>query len=149
MKSPFFWRVLRSTYCLLVFIAALGVGYVLIPPNAIHQGYDLTIGIFVVLFALTITCMVRTIKERIRNSSHKGSVLGLISSVVGLTALQVCGIGGPMCGASVGMGVVSVFLPGYVIHTLRLYTHELLILSVMMQLASLHYMRCLYRKSAY
>jgi hypothetical protein len=61
---------------------------------------------------------------------------------LGVTALQVCGLGVPACGVSVGAGFVSLIFPGVVFNYLRDYSIFILIFSITIQIYSLYKMKC-------
>lgn len=147
MKLPFIIENLHSKYCLTIFILMLGVGYLLIPKEVFAHTHVVVVIPFILLFALTTACAARSIKERILLSRNRASLIGIISSIVGITTLQVCGISGPMCGASVGVGILSVLFPGVIIAVLRDYSIGVLITTMIMQIVSLYMMKCFVRKN--
>ncbi len=146
MKLPFIIENLQSKYCLGIFILMLGVGYLLIPKEVFAHTHVVVVIPFILLFAFSTACAARSIKERILLSENRGSLIGIISSIIGITTLQVCGISGPMCGASVGVGILSVLFPGAIITLLRENSIGILISTMILQVVSLYMMRCFVRK---
>lgn len=122
---------------------SLTVGYLLTPKDVLFGRYSVVAIAFIIIFSLTIACMVRTIKERVKTSINLGnSAIGVLASIIGLSALQVCGLGVPACGASVGAGIVSLIFPGFVFKHIREYSVLILSFSIFAQMYSLHKMNC-------
>lgn len=143
MKNFFVFRNLKSNYCKIVFLVSLIVGYLLIPKDVLFGQYAIIAITFIIIISLTITCVTRTIKEQIKASINLGnSIVGVLASIVGITALQVCGLGIPACGASVGAGFVSLIFPGFVFNFLREYSVFILTFSIFAQIYSLYKMNC-------
>lgn len=146
-KIPFFLENLRSNYCKVVFVISLVLGYLTIPKE-IYMGKYIYLAIpFIILFAFTITCIVRSIKERVVESKKNGSsILAIIANIIGISTLQVCGLGVPSCGASIGMGIVSFIFPEFVIHYFHQYAVWILIFSILIQIYSLYSLNCIVEK---
>ena len=143
MNTLFVFRNLKSNYCKAVFLISLFVGYFLIPKDVLSGHFKFIALAFVIIFSLTMACVARTIKEKVKTSlSLHNSFLGILASVIGISALQVCGLGVPSCGASIGAGVLSIIFPGFVFNYLREYSVLILTLSVFFQLYSLFRMNC-------
>jgi len=147
MKLPFFLENLKSNYCKVVFLISLILGYLSIPKE-IYQGKYVYLAIpFIILFAFTITCIVRSIKEKIVVSKNNGSsLLAIIINIVGISTLQVCGLGVPSCGASIGMGVLTAIFPEFLIRYLHSYAIWILIISILIQIYSLYSLNCIVDK---
>ncbi len=65
-----------------------------------------------ITFSLVLTCFVRAIKEKIiHRGKNKHSLLGLLAAVFGVSAFQVCGIGAPVCSATLGAWILSIIFP--------------------------------------
>ena len=143
MRSLYLVQVFRSHYCQFVFGASLVLGY-FITPKKIFYGYDTILGIlFILSFALVITCLVRQTKERVKVArTYSGAVIGIIATAIGLTALEACGIGAPVCGAMVGVGILSVILPMSVVDVIGQYAAPILVGSIIIQLVALYFMNC-------
>ena len=143
MLTPYILTILKSHYCKAVFLLAMLASYFLIPHKVFYGfGYILAIT-FMLTFSLSVTCIVRNIKEKILLArTYKRSVAHIILIALGLSALQVCGVGAPVCGATVGLGVLSVIFPGVFIDFLGDYHLVIIIVSILLQLVSLYFMAC-------
>jgi hypothetical protein len=143
MKKIFLFKVFQSKYCALVFISGLILGF-LIVPKKIFNGFYVILGvIYIILFALVLMCIVRTIKERIYNVKQTGvTTISLVASALGLGALQACSIGAPVCGATIGVGIASIFFPQSAFIILEDYAIYVVILSLILQLIAIYYMGC-------
>jgi hypothetical protein len=146
MKHLFIIDIFRSAYCTGTFIIVFLASALLIPKTMTH-GYHLLLAVaFMFSFALTITCMARSIKERITLArTAKTSLLGIIAAVLGLSALQVCGVAAPVCGATIGAGVVASLFPGFLFHFLSDWSIPIIILSILFQWVALYFMNCFVR----
>jgi hypothetical protein len=146
MKNLFIIDIFRSAYCVGVFVIVFLASALLIPKTMTH-GYHLVLAIvFMFSFALTITCMVRNIKERIALArTYKTSLVGLIAAVLGLSALQVCGVAAPVCGATIGAGVIASLFPGFLFHFLSRWSVLIILLSIAAQWIALYFMNCFKR----
>jgi hypothetical protein len=143
MKKWYILEVLASHYCQVVLVIMILAAYSLVPAK-IFSGLYWPLAIsFMLVFGLTITCLVRTIKERIihRQQTATHSVLGVISAAIGLSALQFCTVSG-VCGASVGMAVVSLVFPKFAYNLFDQYAVWITVLSIVLQLISLWQMKC-------
>ena len=143
MKKPYLFTVMESHYCKTVFVLFFLLSYFLIP-STVFFGYYTAIALaFMVTFSLSMTCITRNIKEKIvLSKTYKTSTMGAIASALGLSALQVCGVGAPVCGASVGLGVLAAVFPEFFVAALSEYAVPLILLSIIMQLVSLRFMKC-------
>jgi hypothetical protein len=94
-------------------------------------------------FSLTISCIVRNIKEKIKLAkTYKSSIIGLISTIIGLSALQVCGIGAPICGATIGFGFLATIFPSLFLNMSNSFAIFLVIFSIILQIVALYFMNC-------
>jgi len=142
MSKLYFVKILKSHYCQLVFFLGFIASYYLTPENVFQSDNRLIAIIFMFVFAMTITCVVRNIKEKvIIAKSLKSSLIGIIATAIGLSALQVCGMSG-VCVAGAGVGVLSLILPGFMMNFLEDYSVILLYFSIFIQIVSLYYMKC-------
>jgi len=136
-------NTLKSKYCIAVFVFSMILSYFLIPSRAFYSWYIVLALLFMISFSLTITCIVRNIKERIvLAKTYKSSIVGIIAIGLGLGALQVCGFGAPVCGAAVGFGVLSFIFPAAFEHVFSEYAVDILLLSIAFQLIALYFMNC-------
>ena len=141
MKYLFY--IFKSKYCLAVFIISLILSYFLIPKTVFYKWYIILAATFMVLFSLTITCMVRNIKEKVMLAkTYKNSIVGIIAIALGLSALQVCGVGAPFCGAAVGLGLFSSIFPAAFMDVMAKYAASFIAFSIVLQLFALYFMNC-------
>lgn len=146
MKSFYILKVMKSRYCEIVFIVSLLVSYFLIPETVFYGWYTVLAAAFMVLFALVMTCTIRNVKERIvLQKTYGGSAIGILSSVLGISALSVCSIGNPVCGAAVGMGLISLIIPGFAHGFLEDYGIYVIAFSLVLQVAALYFLNCFKR----
>ena len=147
-RCPLACQVLDSPYCKIVFIISLILGYFLIPQGVLHSQYVYLALPFLILFALTMSCTVRNVKDKLLANRHRGgSIVSLIANVVGLSVLQVCTLGGPFCGVSVGLSVISTIFPQLLVNWLADYSVVFLLLAIILQVLSLWQMGC-WKKSS-
>lgn len=136
-------NTLRSKYCIGVFILSLILSYFLIPGRLFYGIYLVLAIVFMILFALTLTCIIRNIKEKIvLAKTYKSSLIGIIAGGIGLAAVQVCGVGAPVCGATIGMGILSTVFPMVFVDILTKYASIILIISIIFQFIALYFMNC-------
>ena len=144
MRIPFAIRNLKSNYCKAVFVVSLFLGYIITPKSVFTGHNSVPAFIFIFLLSLTTTCIVRNIKEKIKNGIKvKKSLLSVLSGAIGLTALQVCGMSGVMCGASASAGLLSIILPGAAFNLFENYSTAILWSSILIQLLGLYFLKCL------
>ncbi len=142
MNKLYCVQILKSNYCKIIFVLGFIGSYYLIPENVFHSDNRLIAMIFMLVFALTITCIVRNTKEKIKTAkTYKTSILSILATVLGVSALQVCGMSS-MCVVGVGTGILSVLLPGFMMGFLENFGLQLLYFSIFIQLVSLYYMKC-------
>ncbi len=139
----YLFKIMKSHYCKIVFIVIFLASYFLIPQTVFNGWYYILAISFMLVFSLTATCLTRNIKEKVVAArSYKGSFLSVISAIIGLSALQVCGIGAPICGASIGMAVLSLIFPRVVIDFLHNSSVWVIVVSLLFQILGLYYMKC-------
>lgn len=141
----YIWAVLKSKYCELVFVISFFLSYFLIPKNVFYGWNQLLAYAFMLVFALTTTCIVRNIKEKILLArTYKSSILGIIAVALGLAALQVCGVNAPVCGAAVGIGILSSIFPAIFVNLMAKPSIHLgmILISIVFQLVALYFMNC-------
>lgn len=136
-------QIFKSGYCRLIFTASFLSGLFLAPRTVFYQRYAYLALIFIFLFSVILTCVTRGIKDRVliaRNYKH--SIWGIIASGLGIIALQMCGIGAPVCGAGIGLGIASFILPGTLLGLGYKYGLIILEISIAIQIVSLYLMKC-------
>jgi len=143
MSNFYLISILKSHYCKTVFVLSFLGSYFLIPAT-IFKGWHIILGVlFMLSFSFTTTCLTRNIKEKVKLArNYKNSLLGIFATVIGFSALQVCGIGAPVCGASIGAGILSFILPGFFMGFLIEYGVHLVVFSILIQLVALYKMKC-------
>jgi hypothetical protein len=147
VKLPFFLTNLKSNYCKVVFVISLILGYFSVPHHIYSSDYVLLTIPFIFLFAFTITCIVKSIKERVVASKKEGSsLLAILANVIGISTLQVCGLGVPSCGASIGVGIVTSIFPDILVNYFQEYAVWILIFSILIQIYSLYSLNCIFQK---
>ena len=143
-------EILKSKYCKIVFLLSLILSYFLVPKHLVGFWWNLIVIVFILVFSINMTCMVRNIKERIkvaRTTTH--SVINLIASGLGIMALQVCGTSGYFCSASILMGMFSSVLPNILLDFLKEYSLYIILVTILFQLISLRNMKCFKRVSEF
>ena len=145
-KCPYFFSMFKSWYCDISFLVFF-VLLLLFLPAKIFQGYFLILGVsFSLVFALSLTCMMKIIKERAESVKRTGhSILGVIMGLLGFSALHVCTIGLPFCGATVGLVLISSIFPVFLLDYLHKYPYIIIAISFLIQLYSLYSMKCFKR----
>ena len=144
MKKVFFFDILKSDYCKIVFLLSFILSYFLIPHHLFFsKHFPLTVA-FMITFSILVTCSVRNIREKITVArTAKTSIWGITASVLGLTALQVCGLGGVFCGSSIFLGLLTTIIPGFAVNFLVSYAVPLLIVSIIFQIFAIWQMGCM------
>jgi len=107
-------------------------------------GYLAILGVsFSLIFSLSLTCMMKIIKEKAKSARKTGhSILGVIMGLLGFSALHVCTIGLPFCGATIGLAVISSIFPAFLLNYLHEYPYIIIGISFLIQLYSLYSMKC-------
>ena len=136
-------KVFKSGYCQLTFVLFLAAGYFLTPKLILNGWQFFLAALFIFLFALVLTCLVRNVKEKaILARKYKSSLIGIIAAALGLAALQACGFGAPVCGASIGVGIMSAVFPGVFVNFFSAYSVYIIIFSIIFQFLALYFMNC-------
>jgi len=144
LKKPYFLEIFKSHYCKFIFLIALIGVYFLTPKKIFYGPYYTLLGIlFIIMTSLTLTCFVRSIKDRVFSAKANGaSLLGILSMVFGFGALQACAIGAPVCGATIGGGVIALIVPGFAFNLIAKYSIWIVLVSIFIQFFALYYMKC-------
>jgi len=128
----------------IAFLLGLLLSYILIPRDVFEHFLLLALA-FMLVFSLTLVCVVRNIREEIsivRKYTH--SLLGFILALIGFGAFHVCGVG-TVCSTTVGTAVISLIFPGIFVNFLTDYAVWIIGFSIIFQVVMLYFMRC-YRK---
>jgi len=143
MKKVFLFNVLKSKYCLLIFVLGIILSYFIVPHKIFNGFYSILGVIYILLFAVVLMCIVRTFKDKIIDAKQTGATtISVVASLLGIGALQACGIGASVCGATVGVGLVSILFPQSAFVMLEKYAVYIVISSLFLQLVALYYMGC-------
>lgn len=143
MQKIYLARVLESRFCKIVFVLSFVGSFFLIPAKVFSQFYIILAVAFMFSFSLVVACLVRSIKDRVVSlRNHKHSALGIIAAVLGLSAFQVCGVGVPVCTASIGMWLLYSIFPPFFVTFLTQYSILIIAISILLQLISLYFMKC-------
>lgn len=136
-------KIFQSNYCKLVFILFLILGTFITPTKVFYNWYWLLAIIFILVFALTMTCLIRNIKDKIVSyKKTNSSLLSLFSIILGVSALHMCTIGAPVCGAA-GVGLLALILPTIAHSFISDFSIFIVLLSILLQLFALYNMGCL------
>jgi hypothetical protein len=143
VKLLFSYKNIGYFYYSAVFILSLILGFLLTPGTVLDSETDLLAFTFIILFALTSVCTAKNLKERVVLAKQaKNSAISTFSSILGITALQACGLTSFACGTSIATSLFLTIVPGTLLHTLQKYGPVLLIITIIIQILSLYYMRC-------
>ncbi len=142
-KRLYILNIFKSNYCKIIFLISLILVSFLIPKKIFYGFYSILGVVFILLTALTLTCLIRNVKEKISSAKSNGaSVIGILSILFGFGALQACTIGAPVCGATLGAGVIALIFPGVLFSFLEKYGIVIIIFSIIIQIISLYFMNC-------
>ena len=143
IKMIYLLNIFKSKYCLSVFALSFVLSYFLIPKTVFYGWYTAIAILFMISFSLVTTCIVRNVKEKVMLAkTYKSSIIGIVAVALGLGALQVCGVGAPVCGAAVGLGIFSSIFPTVFVNLMSRYSIHFIILSIVFQLVALYFMNC-------
>jgi len=136
-------KFFKSDYCKVIFLASLILTYVFIPKKIFYSYYTIIGVAFIIIASLTITCFVKNIKEKVYAAKAQGaSVVGIITILLGLVGLQACTIGAPVCGASIGAGVLALFFPLIAMELIKAHSFLVIYASLIIQIVALYFMGC-------
>lgn len=138
-----FFRKINTKYCLMVFVLASIIWYFLVHKTLFVWYYTILGIIFILTFALTLTCMTRNTKEKIvAAKQYKKSLIGIIWVVIWISALQVCWVNALFCGSTIWFGILSVILPVSFLNFMSEYSIYIIIASILTQFIWIYYMKC-------
>ena len=145
-KCPYLFTMFNSIYCDIGFVVFF-VLLLLFLPAKVFTGYLAVLGVtFSLVFALSLTCMVKVIKDRARGAKQAGhSILSVIMGILGFSALHFCTIGLPFCSATIGLALISSIFPVFLLEYLEQYPYIIISISFLIQLYSLYSMKCFKR----
>jgi Na+/melibiose symporter-like transporter len=142
IKNTFLYKVLESQYCKIVFVISFVISYFLIPRTVFETQYAYIAIIYMILFSIVLTCIVRTIKERIKSAkTYEKSILGILASGIGLAALQACTLS-VSCSTSVGLSILYLIFPQFFVSFLINYSQYVLIVAILIQAITIYLIGC-------
>ncbi len=99
--------------------------------------------VFFALFAVSLACMIKITKERIRQAKNidKKSVWNIVLYLVGFTTLQTCFMSG-VCGVNLALPILTMFLPITVVDFMSKYGLYILLSVDALLFLSLLQMKC-------
>jgi hypothetical protein len=107
--------ILKSKYCWLVIFISIFLGYFLIIKKftSFTNFWSILLSVFyIILFAISNSCLIREIKERSKDSvrSGKSIILSILGTIFGFGAIQLCSISGG-CGINIFTSLLFSILP--------------------------------------
>lgn len=146
MKKIYLLEIFKSNYCKIVFVLMMFISYFIIPKKVFYGWFYIVAIIFMVTFSMVMTCLIRSIKDKVlENRQTKQKITGALAALIGLSALQVCTIGAPVCGVSIGASLVASIFPSVAFNFLESYSIYIIVLSILLQIYSLYQMRCFHQ----
>lgn len=140
-------KKINTKYCRFVFIISLGLWFLMVYKTLFVWVYSILWVIFITTFALTVTCLVRNIKEKIQIANReKKSIIWIVWAVIWISAAQLCGVNAVFCGSTIWVWLLSTILPTSTIWFLSEYAVLIIILSIVTQIIGLYLMKCFSRK---
>ncbi len=141
-RQTLLYKVFESNYCKIVFALGLVISYLLIPKAVFESQYLYLAIIYMTLFSTILTCVIRTIKERIKQARmYEKSLIGIIASGIGLATLQVCTLS-MSCSVSLGLSILYLIFPQFFISFLTKYSQYILVISIIFQAIAIYLMGC-------
>jgi hypothetical protein len=125
---------------ILLFGVFIIVGYILIPKQVFTAGYWWLAIPFILMFSILSVC---SIKNIVSNSKYKGSKKGIIASIFGLGALQVCGLSAFACSSALGFTLMATILPHTTLSFFQNYSLQIIIFSLIIQIYAIYQLKCL------
>ena len=91
-------EVFKSKYCWIVIFISIVLGYFLVIKKftSFTSFWSIFFSVlYIILFAVSNSCLVKGLKERVKNQSKTNSgILSIIGSVLGIGAIQLCTVSG-------------------------------------------------------
>ena len=131
--------------------------------------------VYALLFSLVVTCIFKTLKEKIvqlfrekkplsfvgdtlkktKNREYFSAfktflggffkLLVLLLGILGLGAAQFCVFGSPVCSFSVGAAIVTAIFPSFILQILYEYAEWIILVAILIQAVGLYFMGCFKR----
>ena len=134
----------KPRYPLFVFLATLLFGYLILHQAVTSGIYSVLGAIFLVIFSLSITCIIRSAVEQARTLHHGHSGITIAAGVLGISAFHVCG--NAVCGYGLSFLLLSAALPAAALGTFGSLSILIIIISIALQVFAISRMKC-YRNS--
>ncbi len=136
--------MLRSKYCWVVGILSALLGYWFVVKPFLTPFSPLYIVVlsygFLVLFALSVSCMIRNIKMTVK--SMKGaSLVSILAYVLGFASIQTCFASG-VCMTKLTVPLIATLFPSFMRGFLEQFSMVFLVLAIAMIGYSLYSMGC-------
>lgn len=140
-------KKINTKYCWLVFMIAWWLWFWMIHETLFTGIYTILWFLFTIVFALTVTCLIRNIKEKVKlaNKAWK-SLIWIIGATIWIATAQLCWINAVFCGSTIWMWLLSTILPTTTMWFLSEYSVIIIILSIITQLIWLYFMKCFVKK---
>jgi hypothetical protein len=99
--------------------------------------------IYIIAFAISNSCLIKDIKDRIRNKVNSGSsnILSILGSVLGFGAVQLCTVSGT-CGINIVTSLLFTVLPASLSFFIMHNGIWILLIADLLLLLSIYKMRC-------
>ena len=124
-----------SKYCRITFIFLLVLFYMVMPKTIFFSNNWWLAIVYILISATLVTCVVKSIKEKIKYSHKQGlSLVAVIFSAFGIGVFHTCGIAAPVCGAGAGFAIAINWLYDYGIYVIYI--------SLIFQIIALRYLHC-------
>ena len=137
-------NVLKSIYCWIVGIIAVLLGYYFIvkPFLTAYSPFEIVVlsYIFLILFGLSVACIIRNIKNHVR-AMEKPSIAAVLGYIVGFASIQTCFASG-VCVANLTVPIISTFLPSIARNFFEKFSLYFLVFSILLVSYSLYSMKC-------
>lgn len=133
---------MKLPYLIIFIISSISV-YLLTPKEVFTTEFSFLAIIFIFTTSISITCIIRHIRETIKESLRlKSSILSTIAAIFGIITLQACGLSAPVCGATAGTAIVATFFPGIVMKVYQGWGNLFLLSAIFFQIIGLYFMKC-------
>lgn len=139
-------EIFKSKYCwLVIFISAI-LGYFLVIKKltSFTSFWSILLSVFyIILFSISNSCLVRLIKERVKDSVKIGAsgFFSILGSILGLGAVQLCTVSGT-CGMTLFTSLLFTILPTSIGMLLMRNGVWILLFSNLLLLYSIFKMNC-------
>lgn len=127
----------------LIFLFLLMFGFFITPQHIFNGNFKFLGYMFILFFALLNYCIVKTIyRNYVYNKNNLGFKKGIFASIIGISALQVCGLSAYACSTTIGFTFLATFLPYAFLNFLHEFSVEILAISIFVQAFSILHLNC-------